>query len=117
MAGMLIALFTPIFNFVGYVFYPFSLLVRLPEALVVAQALATGIAEMFLPAAFVVNASIQSRYVVAVTCVSSIIFFSAVVPCILSTKIPVKVPHMVLIWLQRVILSIILAGIMAFIAF
>lgn len=117
LAGMLLAIFTPVFNIIGYVFYPFALALQIPEALVTAQALATGIAEMFLPAAFLIGASIQARYVVAVTCISEIIFFSAVVPCILSTKIPVKISDLLIIWVERVILSILLAGAVAIIAF
>lgn len=116
LTGMLIALYTPVFNLIGYIFYPFTLIVQLPEALVAAQAVATSIAEMFLPAAFVVEAALQTRYVVAVVCVAEIIFFSAVVPCILSTKIPIKLPQLLLIWVERVILTILLAGVVALIA-
>lgn len=117
LVGMLLALFTPVFNVLGYIFYPFTLLIQVPEALVTAQALATGIAEMFLPTAFLVGASIQARYIVAVTCISQIIFFSAVVPCILSTKIPLKIRDLVIIWAERVILSIIFAGVVAMIVY
>lgn len=113
--GMLLALYTPVFNVIGYIFYPFAALVRVPEALLAAQSLATTIAEMFLPAAFVVSASAVTRYVVAVTCISELLFFSAVIPCILSTKIPVKVRDLLVLWVERVILSILLAGVVALI--
>lgn len=113
--GMLLALYTPVFDILGYIFYPFAALVRLPEALLAAQALATSIAEMFLPAAFVTSASLATRYVVAVTCISELLFFSAVIPCILSTKIPAKVPDLLILWAERVILSILLAGVVALI--
>ena len=56
------------------------------------------------------EAGVLLRYVVAVVSVSSIIFFSGLVPCILATRIPVSVAHMLLIWLQRTILGIILAA-------
>lgn len=115
MLGMLLALFTPVFDIIGYIFYPFALAVRLPEALLAAQSLATTIAEMFLPAAFVVEASLATRYVVAVTCISELLFFSAVIPCILGTKIPVKVTDLLILWVERVILSILLAGVVALI--
>ncbi|KAB0578758.1 nucleoside recognition membrane protein YjiH [Fusobacterium naviforme] len=111
--GMLLALYTPIFNIIGYVFYPFTAIVQLPEALVAAQAIATTIAEMFLPAAFVVEASLATRYVVSVVCISELLFFSAVIPCILSTKIPVSVTQILILWVERVILSILLAGAVA----
>jgi nucleoside recognition membrane protein YjiH len=110
MVGMLIACFTPVFDIVGYVFYPFARLVQIPEALLVSQALATGIAEMFLPTSFVREASLHARFVVGVSSISAIIFFSAKIPCVLSTKIPVTVLQMVFIWFERVILSILLSG-------
>lgn len=117
LTGMLIALFTPVFKVIGYIFFPFGWIVQLPEALAAGQAVATSIAEMFLPAAFVVSASIQTRYVVAVVCISEILFFSASIPCILSTKIPVKIPQILVLWVERVILSILLAGLVAMFAF
>ena len=116
--GMLIAEFTPVFNIIGYIFFPFTALVQLPEALHAAQALATGIIEMFLPAAFFTDAgayALQTRYVVAVSSVSAVIFFSAVVPCILSTKVPLKISQLVVIWVIRLILSILFAGLIALI--
>ncbi len=113
--GMLLALFTPVFQIIGYIFYPFTTLIRLPEALQAAQAIATTIAEMFLPAAFVVEASLATRYVVSVVCISELLFFSAVIPCILSTKIPVTIPQILVLWVERVILSILLAGLVAMI--
>ena len=114
--GMIAAEFTPIFDIIGLIFFPFAWLVQLPEALLAAQALATGIIEMFLPAAFIdiENHSLQTRYVVAVSGVSAVIFFSAVVPCILSTKIPFKVSQLVIIWAQRLTLSILFSGAIAF---
>ena len=115
--GMLVAEFTPVFDIVGLIFFPFTWIVQLPDALLAAQALATGIVEMFLPAAFMdVNVhSLQTRFVVAVSGVSGVIFFSAVVPCMLSTKVPLKVSQLVIIWVERLSLSILFSGIIAFI--
>jgi nucleoside recognition membrane protein YjiH len=121
--GMIVNQFTPVFSIIGYIFFPFTWLVRIPDALLAAQALSTGIVEMFLPAApfraieGVFQYALHTRFVVAVSSISAVIFFSAVVPCALSTKIPIKVPQMVLIWVVRVILSILLSGIIALIAF
>jgi len=114
---MLLAMYTPLFRIIGYLFYPFAALVQLPEALPAAQALATSIAEMYLPCAFVMDCSLATRMLVAVGCISELLFFSAVIPCILSTSIPVKVPQMLFIWVERVILSVLLAGAAALILF
>lgn len=115
--GMLLARHTPLFELIGYLFYPFAALVQLPEALTASQALATSIAEMYLPCAFVMDCSLATRYVVGVGCISELLFFSAVIPCILSTHIPVRIPQLLFIWVERVMLSILLSGAVALIAF
>lgn len=115
--GMLLARYTPLFELIGYLFYPFAALVQLPEALTASQALATSIAEMYLPCAFVMDCSLATRYVVGVGCISELLFFSAVIPCILSTHIPVRIPQLLFIWVERVMLSILLSGAIALIVF
>ena len=115
MLGLMIAEHTPLFNIVGYVFFPFAWLVQVPEPLLVSQALATGIAEMFLPVAFVVESALATRYVVGVSAISAVVFFSAKIPCVLATKIPIGVMKMVAIWFVRVALSILISGVIALI--
>jgi len=39
-----------------------------------------------------------------------VLFFSAMIPCVLATEIPVSVGKMVIIWFERVVLSILLAA-------
>lgn len=113
--GLLLARFTPIFDWLGYIFVPFAWAGGLPDPLLAAKASAVGIAEMFLPATVVAgHESEQLRLVIAVVCVSAIIFFSAVVPCILATRIPLKIWHLVVIWAQRVALTLLIASPIAF---
>lgn len=106
--GLVLAEFTPVFDWLGYIFYPFTALLQLPEPMLVAKASALGIAEMFLPALLVTESVLVVKFVIAVVSISSIIFFSAVVPCIVSTEIPISVPKLVVIWVQRVILTLII---------
>ena len=108
--GLLLARFTPIFEWIGYLFYPFAWIVQLPEPELGGKAAAMGIAEMFLPATAVAGSdSMVLKFVIGVVAVSAIIFFSALVPCILATKIPVKLSHLVIIWFERVALTIVIA--------
>lgn len=66
---------------------------------------------MFLPAVQAAGVdSLVTRFVVAVVAVSQIIFFLAMVPCILATDIPLKVWHLVVVWFQRVVLTILVAA-------
>ena len=88
--GLLLARFTPIFEWIGYLFYPFAWVVQLPEPVQAGKGAAMGIAEMFLPATAVAGSdSMVLKFVIGVVAVSAIIFFSALVPCILATQIPV----------------------------
>ncbi|WP_084243943.1 YjiH family protein [Planomicrobium okeanokoites] len=105
--GLVLAEFTPVFDWIGYLFYPFTLALQLPDPMLVAKASALGIAEMFLPALFVAEAALLVKFVIAVVSVSSIIFFSALVPCIVATDIPLSIPKLVVIWVQRVILTLV----------
>lgn len=115
--GIMLATFTPIFDWVGYIFYPFTALLQLPEPMLVAKASAIGIAEMFLPALLVVESGLVVKFVVAVVSVSSIIFFSALVPCIVATEIPISIPKLIVIWVQRVILTLIIVTPIAYLLF
>lgn len=112
--GLLLAEYTPLFSYLGYLFYPFTLIVRIPEPLLAAEAVSMGIAEMFLPALMVVDAPTVTQFVVGVTCVSQILFFSASIPCIVATEIPISLTEMLIIWIQRTILTILISAPVAF---
>ncbi|ANG61409.1 histidine transporter [Marinobacterium aestuarii] len=114
--GLLLAKYTPLFDWMGYLFYPFTALAQLPDALLVAKASATGLAEMFLPALLMADGAIASKFVTGAVAISSILFFSASIPCILSTEIPLTIRQMLMIWYQRVALTILLSAPFAFYA-
>lgn len=112
--GLVLATYTPVFDWLGYIFYPFTWLLQLPEPMLIAKASAVGIAEMFLPALLVAEAGIIVKFVVGIVSVSMIIFFSALVPCIVATDIPISITKLVVIWVERVILTLIIATPIAF---
>lgn len=107
--GLVLAEYTPVFDWLGYVFYPITALLGVPEAMLAAKASALGIAEMFLPALLVAEASMVTKFVIAVVCVSQIIFFSALVPCVVATEIPLRMRDLVVVWFERVVLTLLLA--------
>ncbi|WP_145523788.1 YjiH family protein [Virgibacillus sp. SK37] len=106
--GLVLAEYTPVFDVVGYIFYPFTWIMQVPEPLLAAKAAATEIAEMFLPSLLVTGAPIITKFVIASLSVSAILFFSALIPCILSTEIPVSIPKLIVIWIERTLLTIII---------
>ncbi|WP_413518719.1 YjiH family protein [Psychrobacter glacincola] len=110
LTGLLLAKYTPVFDALGLLLYPFTWLGGLPEPLVAAKGMSAGLAEMFLPALLLSEADILTRYVAGVISISSVLFFSAMIPCVLATEIPISVGKMVIVWFQRVVLSILLAA-------
>lgn len=108
--GLLLAKYTPVFDIIGYIFYPFTWVLQIPEPMLAAKAAAVEIAEMFLPALLVAKASLVTKFVIGVVSVSSILFFSAMIPCILSTEIPLTITEMLVIWVERTILTLIIVA-------
>ncbi|HEY4553076.1 MAG TPA: YjiH family protein [Bacillaceae bacterium] len=115
--GLVLATYTPLFDIAGYIFYPLTWALQLPEPLLAAKAAAISISEIFLPALLVTGAGVMTKFIVAVLSVSSILFFSAIIPCILATDIPISVPKLVVIWFERVILTLLIITPIAYILF
>lgn len=112
--GLVLAEYTSFFDIIGYIFYPFTWIMQVPEPFLAAKAAATEIAEMFLPSLLVVDAPLITQFITAVISVSAILFFSALIPCILATEIPVSIPKLIVIWIERTILTIILVAPIAY---
>ena len=108
--GLLAARFTPVFDVLGLLLYPFTWIGRLSEPMLAARSLAAGLAEMFLPAILLKEADLVTRFVAAVVSVSQVLFLSASVPCVLATAIPLSFRELLVIWYLRTALSILCAA-------
>jgi nucleoside recognition membrane protein YjiH len=120
-AGVLLYTYTPIFDWIGYIFWPF-MRISLPkgaETLLASKGAAVSLLEVTLPALMVTTGqwTLRIRYMLAVIPVTSIIFLASFVPCLMATELPVKFSDLVIIWLERMILSIVITGIFAIILF
>jgi len=115
--GLLLADYTPIFDILGYIFYPLTMLLQIPEPLLAAKAAFLGLAEMYLPVLVVVKAPELTRFIVGILSVTQVIMFSTTVPCILATKIPLSLKNMVIIWFERTIISLIIITPISFLIF
>lgn len=108
--GLLAAKYTPLFDWLGLLLFPFTWLAQLPEPMVAAKALASGLAEMFLPAILLTEADVTVKFVAAVVSVSQVLFLSASIPCVLATTIPLSLRNLMILWFERTALSILLAA-------
>ncbi len=104
--GLLATKYTPIFDIIGLLFYPVTWAFGLEQPMQVASALASGLAEMFLPVMLLKDADSLVRFVTAIVSVSSVLFLSASIPCMLATQIPLRMRDLLLVWLQRTLISL-----------
>lgn len=116
--GLALAFYTPAFKILGALFFPLAWVFQLPDPWLASEAFAIGLSELFLPATLAAgNESDVLRFTVGVVSISQVFFFSSMIPAVLATDIPLKISHMVIIWFQRVVLSIILTVPIAYLIF
>lgn len=105
--ALVIAEFTPVFKILGIPFIPIYQLLQLPEAQLASQTVIVGFADMFLPS--VIASSIESDitcFVVAGTSVTQLIYMSEIGSIIMGSKIPVSLPKLFIIFLERTIVTL-----------
>lgn len=119
--GVVLYVFTPIIGWLGKIFWPFFRVFGFTgaELDVACTGAMISLVEVTVPALLVAAGtwSLRLRFMLAVLPVSSIIFLASFVPCCMGTEVPVKFWHLMVIWLERMILSIIITGIFAVILF
>ena len=105
--ALIIAEFTPIFKILGMPFIFVYQLLQIPEAELASQTVVVGFADMFLPS--VIASSIESeitRFVVAATSVTQLIYMSEIGSIIMGSKIPVSLKDLFIIFLERTIVTL-----------
>lgn len=107
--GLVLAEYTPVFDVFGYLFYPFFKIFGVAQAALGGKAAAMSLPEMFLPALLIAKtATPLLKFVIAVISISEILFFSASIPCLMGTDIPLRLRDIVIIWFERVAISIVI---------
>lgn len=105
--ALLIAEFTPVFQWLGAPFVPLLELMQVPYAKEASETILIGFADMFLPAA--IGASIEAemtRFIVAALSVTQLIYMSEVGGVLLGSKVPVKFFDLVIIFLLRTLITL-----------
>lgn len=115
--ALLLSRYTNIFDYTAYIFLPFFRLFRFPDALLAAKSASTSIADMVLPAILCKDAEIRTKFVIAVICISEVLFFSGMIPCLIGTDIPIKMRDIFIVWFERVVISILLVTPVAYLIF
>ncbi|WP_224752351.1 YjiH family protein [Metabacillus arenae] len=105
--ALIIAEYTPFFQWLGMPFIPLLEIMQVPEAAEASQTLVVGFADMFLPS--VIGAGIESemtRFVVAAVSVTQLIYMSEVGGLLLGSKIPVSLKDLIIIFIERTFITL-----------
>ena len=116
--ALIIAEYTPIFTYLGIPFVPIFKLLQIPEAALASKTVIVGFADMFLPS--VIASSFESeltRFVVAATSVTQLIYMSEIGSIIMGSKIPVSLKDLFIIFLQRTIVTLPIIALFAHLIF
>lgn len=116
--ALIIAEHTQIFRYLGIPFIPLFHLLQIPEAEMASQTVIVGFADMFLPS--VIASSIESemtRFVVAATSVTQLIYMSEIGSIIMGSKIPVSFWKLFIIFLERTVVTLPIIALFAHLLF
>ena len=113
-SAMILAKYTPVFQWLGTVFQPIIQILQIPDAAMIAPSMPIGIAEMFLPVLLIAGdieiLSEQARFFVCLVSILQMIFFSETASVILATKMPVKFKEVILLFFIRTLIAMPLAA-------
>ena len=104
----IVAEYTPIFTWLGAPIVPLLHLLGLPEADAAGQMFVIGFADMLLPAVLAKDAiaSDFTKFVIATVSCTQLIYMSEVGALLLSSKIPVKFWEIVVIFVERTLITL-----------
>ena len=111
--ALIVAEYTPVFEYLGYPFIPLLEWLQIPEAAEASKTIVVGFADMFIPS--ILATSIESdmtRFVIAAMSVTQLIYMSEVGALLLGSKIPVNIAELFVIFILRTLVTLpVIAGI------
>ena len=107
--ALILANFTPIFEWLGIPFRPLLQLLQVPEADAVASTMIVGFTDMLTPAILIAESTSQmAKFIVAVVSVTQVLYLSEVGGLILGSKLPLNIWELFVIFLERTIISLLI---------
>ena len=105
--ALIIAEYTPVFRILGMPFIPLYNLLGVPEAAAASQTVIIGFADMFLPSVIASGfTSEMTKFVVAATSVTQLIYMSEIGSIIMGSKIPVSLKDLFIIYIERTLVTL-----------
>ncbi|MBA7591919.1 hypothetical protein ES708_34090 [subsurface metagenome] len=112
---LIIAAYTPVFQWISYPFYLLLELVKIPEAYQTAPAFVLGFADQFLSG--IIGAARVARvakFMCAGISITGLIYMTEVGVLILDSNIPLNFKDLLIIYIERAILTVFLLAPFAF---
>lgn len=108
--ALIIANYTPVFQWLGLPFVPLLNLLNVPDAVAASSTLLVGFTDMFTPSVIIAASGAQdmTRFIVAVVSVTQVLFLDEVGGLILGSKLPVNLAELFVIFLERTIISLLI---------
>ncbi|WP_414628797.1 YjiH family protein [Shewanella colwelliana] len=111
--ALIIAEYTPIFDYLGMPFIPLLELLQVPEATEASKTIVVGFADMFIPS--ILASSIESdmtRFIIAAMSVTQLIYMSEVGALLIGSKIPVNIFELFVVFILRTLVTLpVIAGV------
>lgn len=106
--ALIIAEYTTAFQILGLPFVPILKLLQVPEAVAASQTLVVGFADMLLPSVLAANTitNEMTKFIIASVSVTQLIYMSEVGSVLLGSKIPVNLKELLIIFLERTLVTL-----------
>lgn len=109
-AALIVVNYTPIFNWLGAPFQPLFELFQVPDAAAAASTMIVGFTDMFTPAIIISGSGAApiTCFIVAVISVTQVLYLSEVGGLLLGSELPINLPELFIIFLERTLVSIVI---------
>ena len=105
--ALIIATYTPLFQWISYPFGMYLDLLGVPEAFAAAPATLVGFTDMFIPALLITGlTSVKTKFIIGVLSLVQIIYMTEVGTIIIKSEIPLNFWKLLILFLERTIIAL-----------
>ncbi len=105
--ALIIATYTPVFDWISYPMGLFLQLLGVEEAFAVAPATLVGFTDMFIPALLITGVeSVKTKFIIGVLSLVQIIYMTEVGAIIIKSEVPLNFWKLLILFLERTIIAI-----------
>lgn len=116
--SLIIAEYTPFFSIISTPLIPVYTLLNVPDATLAASATLVGFADMFLPAIFVKGSEYEiTRFIIGALSFTQLVYLTETGAVILRAKIPVNFKDLLIIFVERTLITLPIIVLIAHIVF